>query len=487
MSFEPQKDQIRKLSALSNYITKIISDNLKSSYWIEAEISGFKINNNGNAYLKLVEPNDKSNYPIQANAVIFSSDLLIIQNKLNSYNLELKNHISSAFYCKVNYDKAFGLQLIISNVSINQILGALQAKRIEVTNKLIEENIFEKNKKILLPYLIKRIALICSISSDGHQDFVTHIKNYDDKILVTEFNSLVQGDKASSNIRDNLKTIEDNIQNFDVVAIIRGGGATIDFNVFNDYELCKTICNFPLPVITGIGHTKDSSLIDEVANISMKNPTDVADFFIDRFIKRDTEFIELKNNFFVNLDKYFNENKLNLSVKSRQLAFKSLERISKYKQIINDSTYLLTNIKSKITEIIFDLKDKGNRMKYLSKSLLSEYYNIIKTSKDKFLYFTNTPIIYEKQKLNTKRHDAIRTFNSYLLQQKQLLNNTEALIKANDPIKILKFGYTISYQDNKIINDIDKINPKESIKIKFYSGEVETKIIKINNNENGRK
>jgi exodeoxyribonuclease VII large subunit len=184
----------------------------------------------------------------------------------------------------VQYHTLYGLSLNITDVEPAYTVGSMALQRRNTIAKLEADGVFEMNHELPLPTLLQRVAVISSEQAAGYQDFVQHLHDneYGFGFSLTLFPSLMQGEKAVQDIMDALDRINTHKDAFDVVVIIRGGGATADLLCFDDYALASYVAQFPLPILTGIGHNKDESVVDMVAHQSLKTPTAVADFLVDQ-------------------------------------------------------------------------------------------------------------------------------------------------------------------------------------------------------------
>ena len=181
----------------------------------------------------------------------------------------------------VDFHAVYGLSLNITNIDPTYTIGDLAKQRQETIAKLLAEGVMDMNKSLALPTIVRRIAVISSESAAGYGDFRHQLEDGGYRFETTLFPAIMQGEHAPKSIIAALDTIANQEEEWDAVVIIRGGGATTDLTCFDDYNLCNHCEQFPLPIITGIGHTKDVSVLDMVSFAPLKTPTAVAQYFVD--------------------------------------------------------------------------------------------------------------------------------------------------------------------------------------------------------------
>jgi len=238
--------------------------------------------------------------------LIWKDDFERINRKFISITKEpIKDGITILLYCRINFDALYGLSLRIIDIDPLFTLGELERERQETIKKIKEEGLWDKNKKLKLPLLPQRLAIVSVQTSKGYSDFMNIIqqeeKNY--KIFTFLFPSLLQGDNAVESMILSLDTIELVKEHFDAVLIMRGGGGDIGLSCYNNYNLVKRIATFPLPVLTGIGHSTNETVSEMVSNRNSITPTDLADFILSCFKSFDDNLNELKHKLFLNSTK----------------------------------------------------------------------------------------------------------------------------------------------------------------------------------------
>lgn len=251
--------------------------------WISAEISELKLNRSGHCYLNLVEKGATDGAPrAEARAMIWRSSYAAIATSFESATgTLLSSGIKVLVRVVVTFHEIYGLSLQIIDIDPSYTLGEVERRRRETIARLQEDGVWDMNRELELPRPTLRIAIVSSATAAGYRDFMQEIGRCNYRFRITLFESLMQGDGGENSVINALDTIADREEEFDVVAIIRGGGSTSDLALFDSYRIASHIAQFPLPVVTGIGHDKDVSVADMVAHTSCKTPTAVATLFME--------------------------------------------------------------------------------------------------------------------------------------------------------------------------------------------------------------
>ena len=299
-----------KLSELVEQIQETIQDRFEGEmYWVSAQITNVKkYETNRRCYLTL-EEYENSEKIAEIKAVFWANYYNEIEKFEKITKQIFTNGIEIICKVKVRYHKIYGINLDIMQIDLAHTLGRLELERQKTLERLLKENpktiqlfdgVFRTyNNRLPLPLVINNIALITAPNSDGQRDFLQEISKNKHSYTynVKEFLTTIQGDNAHKLILEQLELIEKIKEQFDVVAIVRGGGSQTDFKPFEDYELSKCVANFPVPIFTGIGHDRNQSIVDLMAR-EQKTPTKVASLFVEHNFEFENHLIELKNNFF---------------------------------------------------------------------------------------------------------------------------------------------------------------------------------------------
>lgn len=251
--------------------------------WVSAEISELKLNRSGHCYLNLVEKGDSDGKPrAEARAVIWRTAYNSIATMFQSATgTPLASGIGVLVRVVVTYHEVYGFSLQIIDLDPSYTLGEVERRRRQTIARLEADGVWDLNHELRLPRPTLRIAIVSSATAAGLQDFMRELRRSPYRFSTTLFESLMQGDAAEQSIVDALTAIAAQEEMFDVVVIIRGGGSKSDLSLFDSYRIASHVAQFPLPILTGIGHDKDTSVVDMVAHMQCKTPTAVATTLVE--------------------------------------------------------------------------------------------------------------------------------------------------------------------------------------------------------------
>lgn len=288
--------QSYSLFELNEYIKRVIALNFNEPVWIKCEIS--QVNEvRGNWYLDLVEKEETSDTVIaQSSAVIWYKSFLFIKRKLGDLsNSILQNGTEILVKVKIDFNERYGLKLLIEDIDPSYTIGQLEMNRQKILDRLKQQDVIEINRQHTLPQVIQRIAVISSSTAAGYKDFCKQLEHnpYAYSYRIELYDASMQGQNTERTVVEALRAIEKEVDQFDVIAIIRGGGSKLDLAAFDNYNIAYTIAQSSLPVIVGIGHEIDTSITDLVAHTSLKTPTAVADYLIETSLHFESNLIEI--------------------------------------------------------------------------------------------------------------------------------------------------------------------------------------------------
>ena len=283
------------LSELTSQIQETIRSNFDSSVWIRAEISELRENQGGHCYLELIEKDSSSDTLLaKTKATIWANTFRMLKPYFESSTGQiLRSGLNVLVAVTVEFHGVYGFSLNIRDIDPTFTIGEMAARRLQIIRQLEADGIAEMNKQLDFPTLPQRLAVVSSASAAGFDDFCDQLKNDSYAFHIKLFPAIMQGEQAESSIIAALEKIYENINLFDVVVIIRGGGATTDLACFDSYNLALNCAQFPLPVLAGIGHQRDVSILDIVAHSSVKTPTAAAEFLISVMQQAENEINSL--------------------------------------------------------------------------------------------------------------------------------------------------------------------------------------------------
>ena len=257
---------------------------MPDEYWVEAELSECR-ENRGHCYMELIQKDELSATPVaKASAKCWASKWLMVRpyfERITGQRLVAGMKVLLKVYAQ--FHEAYGFSWIVTDIDPTYTLGDMARKRQEIINQLKAEGVFDLQKELSLPLFCQRIAVISSETAAGYGDFCHQLADnpYNFKFHIQLFPATMQGDGIERSIIEALNSINAVCENFDAVVIIRGGGATSDMTGFDTLALAENVANFPIPIITGIGHDRDESILDMVSHTRVKTPTAAAAFLID--------------------------------------------------------------------------------------------------------------------------------------------------------------------------------------------------------------
>jgi len=253
--------------------------------WVAAEMSELKVNYSGHCYMELVEKGEGERMVrAKCSAVVWRSQWGAISSYfVSATGRELAAGMKVLLRATVIFHEAYGLSLQVSDIDPTYTLGEMERQRQATIARLKEDGVFDMNRMLDMPAVPQRVAVVSSRNAAGYQDFMNELAVSPYRFDVALFDSVMQGAAAEGSVVGALERVAMRAGAFDIVAVIRGGGATSDLAAFDSYRLCSHLAQFPLPVVTGIGHDKDRSVADMVSAVALKTPTAVARWLVDTF------------------------------------------------------------------------------------------------------------------------------------------------------------------------------------------------------------
>lgn len=277
------------LSELQRLVKNTLHERFALPVWVSAEISEIKVNYSGHCYLELVEKGGDNGVPqAQARAVLWRTAYPRIAGYFEAETGQrLAAGIKILAKVSVTYHELYGFSLQITDIDPAYTLGDMERQRQQTIAQLREEGVWDMNREAPMPTVVQRVAIVSSANAAGYQDFCKELDKSPYRFRLTLFDAFMQGAAAEESIVAALCAAAQRMEEFDAVVVIRGGGSASDLNCFNAYRLCTHVAQFPLPVVTGIGHDKDTSVADMVAHTALKTPTAVAGWLVERMAGAD--------------------------------------------------------------------------------------------------------------------------------------------------------------------------------------------------------
>lgn len=408
-------------------------------FWVTAEIASINVRR-GHCYLNLIEKDPGSTFPkAELKGIIWQNNFIRLNEKFSSVTgFPIKQDISILFLATVNYSPRYGLSLNIFDIRGEYTVGEMMAERQKTVEKLISSNLYDRNKQLPLPVVPQRIAALSAGDSKGFEDFLNVLKknHHGYQFFVRLFPVMLQGNRAAESIAQQLKEIEKQKDNFDTVILVRGGGGNVDLHCFNSYTLAEAIAKCNLPVITGIGHTTDYTVADEVAALHKETPTAVAQYIVSVCIAFEDEINE----------------------KASKLGFVSV-RMMDYE--------------------IMHLEKAAGTLKYRPQHAINNESIQISHNSEKISSKSLEIIRVAFSGIGQVLKELNRGLSFILKQESERLTSRDQILSASDPALLLKKGYSITRFKGKILKGIDKLKDEDEIETQVSNGTFTSKIQNI--------
>ncbi len=447
------------LSELQHEIKESISEQFPFAVWIVAEINTLTRHKSGHCYMELVQKSKTSNSIIaQARATVWANKFSFISAYFESEtDSVLAAGMNVMLQVTITYHEVYGLSLNVIGINPTYTIGDMERAKKEIIARLINEGVFDMNKTQSFPAVVQNIAVISSSTAAGYGDFVNHLETntYGYHINITLFEAAMQGEQTETSVLDALNRIGEEYENYDAVAIIRGGGSKNDLSWFDNYNIAYMVTQFPLPVISGIGHERDESIVDMVAHTRMKTPTAVANFIIDynaqfeeQVDSTSSEIFDIAKDFLMSSEMYLNNMTMSI-MKIRTLLSKHTERCDRIMSEIR------TGLNVRMKEEEMKLNMIGNKLETSPKRLISD----------------------QESHLNGIKELISRTTKHRIEKANEKLGFLEHRLTLNDPRTILKRGYSITRINGKVVTNDLETNDGDIMETLLYDGMV-TSVVK---------
>jgi exodeoxyribonuclease VII large subunit len=445
-------------------LQQIIKDSLYMAlpdlFWVVAEISEMKENYAGHCYLELIEKQpDEKNVRARVKAIIWSNRYRFLKSFFESITGEsLQEGMKILIRTKVEYHELYGLSLVISDIDPSFTFGEMALKRQVIIKRLEGEGVFSMNKGISLPMSPQKIAVISSKNAAGYSDFINHLKknSYGYVFYTALFETVMQGIETEQSVINALDNIAEFQGLFDVAVIIRGGGSQTDLSWFDNYNIAYYVTQFPIPVLTGIGHEKDLSVTDMVAFQALKTPTAVADFIIESVAEAENHINEISSE---------------IIESSRLILEDNRNMIESYRlNLIPAARLMLSGQKEMLSVRIIEMINFGKD--YILRAGL-----LPANQKSRLISATGTLSLARKSEIERSRIDLMNFTLNLLGKMKTSTSGLFNTLKILDPENVLRRGYTITIKNGEIIKSINQLTEEEIIDTQFSDGRARSKVM----------
>ena len=455
--------QVFTLQQVVRSIKKTLEDRYTQNYWVKAEMHKLNKYPSGHAFPELVQK-DENKIVAQITGTIWKQQLERINTKFIEVVKEpLKEGTTLLLLVKINYSETFGLGLQILDIDPSFSLGELQKQREETLRKLAKEGLLNLNQKLHFPLLPKRVAIISADSSKGLSDFLQVLQENEKSYFIFThlFNAYLQGDVAVQSIISALKKIKRVKDHFDIVIIVRGGGAEVGMTCYNNYDLCKAIAEFPLPVLTGIGHSTNLNVAEMVSFRNEITPTKLAEFLLQTFREFEQETKRL----------------------NREMIAHSLQLIDKTKQDFNGQVRVFKHASLRFTD---SLKNELNQqiieLKNTTRYFLKNENDAVLSLKNDYRIVTKEIITAERNTLSLISKPIKGSLLHFFERKESDLEQLEKTINILNPSNVLQRGYSLTLLNGKILSAKNKPKKGDLIESKTNSLTLFSRVEKTSEN-----
>jgi len=470
--------KVFSLIEVTRSIQKTVAERYTSSYWIKAEMS--KLNyysHSGHCYPELVEKHN-GKVIAQIKCILWKDEYIAINNNfLQVLKEPLKDGIKILFLAKISFNPSYGLALTILEIDPSYTLGDLEKEKLDTIKRMQSEGIFNRNKTLQIPLLPQRIAIISVETSKGYADFlkVLETNSWNYKFFHLLFPSVLQGENAIISISRQLKRIKKVRTHFDVVAIIRGGGGDVGLSCYNNYELAKEIALFPIPVITGIGHATNETVVEMISFSNAITPTKIAQYLLQKFHNFSVPVQTAKEKIIDKSGRLINEQKSKF--RSEVKLFRSVtENI-----LIENSNQVKGQINSLFQQSMFRFKNEKEFVKDISEKIKSGIYTFYNFSNQKINQFALgikrdavSRLKQIKLILNQNTHLIIKGTKVFLAGNSTQFKNIEKNIDNMSPQNVLRRGYSITLKNGKALKSFENVKAGDKLNTILFEGNIDS-------------
>ena len=473
-------DSYISLSELTGQIKSVLNNSFfNQTFWVLADVVDHKFySNKGYHYFNLAEKDKVKNSVVaKIQAVAWGTGASSIESFERITGQKFRNDINVLVNVSVSYHAAYGLQLVLNDIDTTFTIGLLEQQRQQTLTRLLAEcpdfirkvgdRYFTRNNELHLNPVIQNVAIVTSKNAAGYDDFIDTIEKnkHGYKINVAPYFTMVQGDGNADALYQRLLDVHKSEIKYDAVVIIRGGGSQTDFLIFDQYNMAKIVAKFPIPIISGIGHQINETIVDLMAHTSVKTPSIAAEFIISH-------------------NRQFEDSVLNFQ---KSIVIKSQQLISHRQKELTQLSSSVINSARDFIQVNKDGLTTANQVAInRSKTILFERLSMLNELSGRIL---SKPRIIVANKLNDLNNvvENLKSFNKkYLINQRGYIGHYESICRLMSPVNILKKGFAIIYQDERIVVDGSSIKPSSKIRIRLSESEIAASVTsnkKTNGNE----
>lgn len=404
--------------------------------WVIAELSDVRVSG-GHCYMELVEKDSAGGTRAKMRAMIWSSLFMGLRSKFHAATgSDIRSGLKVMVRGSANHHNVYGLSFVISDIDPSYTMGDMERLRREILDRLVREGVAGSNCSLGLPPVLQRIAVISAPGAAGYGDFMNQIGLNPEGFVIYPmlFPAVMQGDRTVPSVLDCLDRIEQALDFWDCVVIIRGGGATTDLNGFDNYELARRVATFPVPVVVGIGHERDRTVLDELACVRCKTPTAVAAFIIDRMRDYYARVADL------------------------------VHRVARYdREALKGEHLRLANLEQTVPSLV---KQKVMRERLRIRDLVAGVERGVASR-----------IRAEETRLDKGLLRIFSATSGAVRREEMRLEKLDSMVRVLSPENILKRGYSITRIGGRSIRDASVVKPGEVIETQLANGTLLSKTL----------
>lgn len=452
--------QPRTLVELNKEIKETLMGGMPLDYWVVAETSDLRTNASGHCYLEFIQYDAERRYAqAKMRGIIWASTYTRMKDYFyRETGQSLTSGMQVMVRVRIQFHEAYGISLIVNNIDPTYTLGDAARRRKEILRKLTQGGVIDDNKTLELPYILKKIAVISSASAAGYGDFVNQLQNnpmgyYFD---ITLYQAMMQGAKVEETVTDALERILYSEIDYDVVVIIRGGGATSDLSDFDNYNLALACAQYPLPIMVGIGHERDETVLDFIANVRVKTPTAAAAYLIERMDQAASQLETLAD----------------------QLRFRSQDAIQFSKQQLQNYSAMIPRLANeKIYLAKQDLQLKNQNLQRQAQKVITEGYERLSREEQHLMYLPEKHITSGRITLDATEQRLGYQAERLLTKYRNQIDMIAQRLGDASPQRALERGYTLTLSEGKVIKDFNSLPAGATITTRWIKGSRDSKLL----------
>lgn len=421
--------------------------------WVVAELSDVRVAG-GHCYMELIEKDQRGATVAKMRAMIWQSVFPAIRRRFfEATGSDIVSGLKVMVLGTATYHSVYGLSLNITGINPEYTLGDMERLRREILERLTREGVAGDNRQYVLPPDTQRIAVISAEGAAGYGDFMKQLdgNTFGFRFYTHLFPAVMQGTRTSESVRAALDAVEATQRLWDCVTIVRGGGSTSDLNGFDDYELALRVATFPLPVLVGIGHERDRTVLDEIANTRLKTPTAVGAFLVERLAQALKAAESL----------------------ARQAAGYATERVKGDRLLLSHlESSVPTHARSRLAEARLRLSRLGSTVPAMASGRIARAIAMLDSVPGILANASSSRLRTEAERINRGEQTVAEAAARQTKDAAERLSSLGALVDALNPAATLRRGYSITRLDGKAVRDASSLSPGQEITTTLASGTV---------------